>query len=117
MGELFLHVIFGLLIYPVCIVVFRFFNTIEMWLFKFSVPCALFIPGILHYGIRIILPLAWVSFGFSFGPKIVSEEIKTATDALVFIYFMAWLFGVGTLLFMVFTGTDKGNKYRDLYIE
>ena len=110
MGELLLHIIYGLLIYPVCFVAFRLFNIFSLKLCDYDFASMIRLPEIVAYVPRAIIPIVWVFFGFSFGPEIASERIESATDALVFIYFMAWLFGVTTLLFKVFIDLSSDNK-------
>lgn len=110
MGELILHITYGLLIYPVCYVAFRFFNILSLQLCDYALASKIYLPEIVAYVPRAIIPLAWVAFGFSFGPEIASENINSPNDALAFIYSLVWLFGIATLLFKVFVDLGSAEK-------
>lgn len=99
MGEILLHAGYGLLIYPIFRLTLNLSSSISFPLLRSRTLSALYVPDILYYGLRIVVPTIWILIGFSFGPMGYADNPDdNPKDALAFIYSMVWLFGVGTLL-------------------
>ena len=102
---LFLHIVFGLAIYPIACFLYYFQDKLTFYKTKGFIH-DIFMNPVIYWGFKVVVVLLWIYFRFNFANSInLKPEISyydedsfgTATNQLITIYLLIWIIGVITL--------------------